>query len=99
MKLKNEELLALNMTVFDMKEKPIKGALKFKVFKLAKELPLLLEPLQEVLEDEKDKKMIEEIMKEEQDVSLPTFTQKELEDVELSISDLFAFEKLIQEEV
>lgn len=98
MELKNIEILNINGVIFKSVNQPLKGKVKFKFLKLAKQLEPCVEVIDTTLKtlEKPDERM--EVLEEMQNVDLVTFNEDELEDVELSLADLLLIEKLIKEE-
>lgn len=96
--MKNYEIANINGVLMDLLDQPIKGKLKFKLFKLKVELESKLKIVSETLKDVDDEEERTEIINEEQEVSFETFEESELENLELSIRQLSALQPILKGE-
>lgn len=96
--MKNYEIANINGVLMDLLDQPIKGKLKFKLFKLKVELESKLKIVSEALKDVDDEEERTEIINEEQDVSFETFEESDLENLELSIRQLSALQPILKGE-
>lgn len=96
--MKNYEIANINGVLMDLLDQPIKGKLKFKLFKLKVELENKLKVVSETLKDVDDEEERTEIINEEQGVSFEIFEESELEGLELSIRQLSALQPILKGE-
>lgn len=96
--MKNYEIANINGVLMDLLDQPIKGKLKFKLFKLKVELESKLKIVSEALKDVDDEEERTEIINEEQEVSFETFEESDLENLELSIRQLSALQPILKGE-
>lgn len=96
--MKNYEIANINGVLMELIDRPIKGKLKFKLFKLKVELESKLKIVSEALKDVDDEEERTEIINEEQDVSFETFEESDLENLELSIRQLSALQPILKGE-
>lgn len=102
MKLNNLEILNINGALQALAKEKIAGAFKFKLLKLLRQIEPEAKTIIESLEFT-DKKRIaqtegnQEILETEQELELNMITEKELEPLALSVSNLVALEKIIEE--
>lgn len=96
--MKNYEIANINGVLMDLLDQPIKGKLKFKLFKLKVELESKLKVVSEALKDVEDEEERTEIINEEQEVSFETFEESDLENLELSIRQLSALQPILKGE-
>lgn len=96
--MKNYEIANINGVLMELLDQPIKGKLKFKLFKLKVELENKLKIVSEALKDVDDEEERTEIINEEQEVSFETFEESDLENLELSIRQLSALQPILKGE-
>lgn len=96
--MKNYEIANINGVLMDLLDQPIKGKLKFKLFKLKVELESKLKIVSEALKDVEDEEERTEIINEEQEVSFNKFEESDLENLELSIRQLSALQPILKGE-
>lgn len=96
--MKNYEIANINGVLMDLLDQPIKGKLKFKLFKLKVELESKLKIVSETLKDVDDEEERTEIITEEQEVSFEKFEESDLEVLELSIRQLSALQPILKGE-
>lgn len=102
MKLNNLEILNINGALQALAKEKIAGAFKFKLLKLLRQIEPEAKTIIESLELT-DKKRIaqtegnQEILETEQELELNMITEKELEPLAVSVSNLVALEKIIEE--
>ncbi|TLQ07557.1 hypothetical protein FEZ48_06130 [Marinilactibacillus psychrotolerans] len=96
--MKNYEIANINGVLMELLDQPIKGKLKFKLFKLKVELENKLKVVSETLKDVEDEEERTEIINEEQEVSFETFEESDLENLELSIRQLSALQPILKGE-
>ncbi|GEL67259.1 hypothetical protein [Marinilactibacillus psychrotolerans] len=96
--MKNYEIANINGVLMELLDQPIKGKLKFKLFKLKVELENKLKVVSETLKDVDDEEERTEIINEEQEVSFETFEESDLENLELSIRQLSALQPILKGE-
>lgn len=102
MKLNNLEILNINGALQALAKEKIAGAFKFKLLKLLRQIEPEAKIIIESLELT-DKKRIaqtegnQEILETEQELELNMITEKELEPLAVSVSNLVALEKIIEE--
>lgn len=97
--MKNYEIANINGVLMEILDQPIKGKLKFKLFKLKVELESKLKIVSEALKDVEDDEERTEIINEEQEVSFETFEESDLENLELSIRQLSVLQPILKGEV
>ncbi|API89056.1 hypothetical protein BKP56_07220 [Marinilactibacillus sp. 15R] len=98
MRMKNYEIANINGVLMEILDQPIKGKLKFKLFKLKVELENKLKVVSEALKDVDNEEERTEIINEEQDVSFETFEESDLENLELSIRQLSVLQPILKGE-
>lgn len=96
--MKNYEIANINGVLMELLDQPIKGKLKFKLFKLKVELESKLKIVSETLKDVDDEEERTEIINEEQEVSFEIFEESDLENLELSIRQLSALQPILKGE-
>lgn len=96
--MKNYEIANINGVLMELLDQPIKGKLKFKLFKLKVELENKLKVISEALKEVDDEEERTEIINEEQEVSFETFEESDLENLELSIRQLSALQPILKGE-
>lgn len=96
--MKNYEIANINSALMELLDQPIKGKLKFKLFKLKVELESKLKIVSEALKDVEDDEERTEIINEEQEVSFEKFEENELEPLEVSIRQLSALQPILKGE-
>lgn len=97
MELTNLQILNINTTLGTLADTKLKGAFKFKLFKLKAELEKAVEPIANSLKEVDDHNERDEILNETQELDLPTLSEEELTNIELSIRDLGILQPLIKE--
>lgn len=102
MRLNNLEILNINGALQALAKEKIAGAFKFKLLKLLRQIEPEAKTIIESLELTDKEKIAQtegnkEILETEQELELNTITEKELEPLALSVSDLVALEKVIEE--
>lgn len=94
--MKNYEIANINGFLMELLDQPIKGKLKFKLFKLKVELENKLRLVSETLKNVDDEENRTEIINEEQEVLFGIFKESGLEVLELSIRQLSALQQILK---
>lgn len=102
MKLNNLEILNINGALQALAKEKIAGAFKFKLLKLLRQIEPEAKTIIESLEFTNKKRIAQtegnqEILETEQELELNMITEKELEPLAVSVSNLVALEKIIEE--
>ncbi len=102
MKLNNLEILNMNGALQALAKEKIAGAFKFKLLKLLRQIEPEAKTIIESLEFTNKKRIAQtegnqEILETEQELELNMITEKELEPLAVSVSNLVALEKIIEE--
>lgn len=98
MEIKNIDIVNANAGITEIIDQPVKGKVKFKLYKAKLELERLVTVIAKSLENTNDEKEREEILEETQVADIKKFTLNELEPLTLSVKQLFLLNALIDEE-
>lgn len=93
--MKNYDIYNANATLSEFVNEPLKGALKFKLFKAKSELENAVSIVVKTLEGVEGEEERNEILQQEQEVKVPKFTTFELEPLALSMRQIGSLASLI----
>ena len=93
--MKNYDIYNADATLGAFLNEPLKGALKFKLFKAKSELEGAVAVIIKTLEGVEGEEERNEILQQEQEVKVPKFTTLELEPLALSMRQIASLASLI----
>ena len=93
--MKNYDICNADATLSEFLNEPLKGALKFKLFKAKSELEDAVSIVFKTLEGVEGEEERYEILQQEQEVKVPKFTTFELEPLALSMRQIGSLVSLI----
>ena len=96
--MKNYEIYSANQGLGSLIDEPLKGKLKFKVFKIKSKLEESVQVIALSLEGTEDEDERKEILNQEQDVHIEKLTEEDLEDLALSVKQLSKLQFIIDME-
>lgn len=93
--MKNYDICNANATLSEFLNEPLKGALKFKLFKAKSELEDAVSIVVKALEGVEGEEERNEILLQEQEIKISKFTTVELEPLALSVRQIGSLVSLI----